>query len=350
MKCIAAAFANNKNTILRYLVAVETYICMLLHSSFTTMDQLQISNLPTQPIEGQKPGTSGLRKKTKEFEEGLYLHNFVQSTFDALAKEGVDVTDGGLLIGGDGRYYNDVATQVIIKIAAANGVRRVVVGQNNLLSTPAVSAIIRERGPRWQKIFGSFILTASHNPGGPDEDFGIKYNCENGGPAPESLTTAIYDLTTTITSIKMCSDFPDVDLSTIGTAAVSNSTKSDQVLIDVISSTHEHIELLKTIFDFDAIRALIARPDFELRYDCMHGVQGPYAEEVFVKELGAPANSLINAVPKNDFNGCHADPVSVKVLSSKQIKCIFSLCKCSFESALCPNATFALSLSWTCRT
>jgi phosphoglucomutase len=271
----------------------------------------QVTTLATQPIEGQKPGTSGLRKKTKEFENGFYLHNFVQSTFDALVQEGVDVSDGALLIGGDGRYYNDVATQVIVKIAAANGVRRIVIGKDNLLSTPAVSAIIREKGPRWQKVFGSFILTASHNPGGPNEDFGIKYNCDNGGPAPESLTSAIYDLTTKITAIKMCCDFPDVDIATIGTVSIPNSDASSNVIVEVVSSTDEHIKLLKTIFNFDAIRALIARPDFEMRYDCMHGVQGPYAEEVFLKELGAPVSSLINAVPKNDFNGCHADPVSL---------------------------------------
>ena len=283
------------------------------------MDHHQVSNLSTQPIAGQKPGTSGLRKKTREFEQGYYLHNFVQSTFDALLKEGVDVSDGALLIGGDGRYYNDVATQVIIKIASANGVRRMVIGKDNLLSTPAVSAIIRERGPRWQKVFGSFILTASHNPGGPEEDFGIKYNCENGGPAPESLTSAIYDLTTSITVIKMCSDFPEIDTATIGTVSVPNKDNTDQVIIEVISATHEHIKLLKTIFDFDALKALIARPDFDLRYDCMHGVQGPYAHEVFLKELGAPACSLINAIPKNDFNGCHADPVSIKYHTSTPV-------------------------------
>ena len=274
------------------------------------MDQHQVTNLSTQPIEGQKPGTSGLRKKTSEFENGLYLHNFVQSTFDALLKEGVDLSDGALLIGGDGRYYNDVATQVIIKIAAANGVRRMVIGKDNLLSTPAVSAIIRERGPRWQKVFGSFILTASHNPGGPTEDFGIKYNCENGGPAPESLTSSIYDLTTTITNIKMCSEFPDIDTATLGTVSVPNKDATAHIIIEVISATYEHIKLLKTIFDFDALRAFVARPDFEFRYDCMHGVQGPYAQEVFLKELGASDNTLINAVPTTDFNGCHADPVS----------------------------------------
>ena len=133
------------------------------------------SVVPTVPFDDQKPGTSGLRKKTQKFMSGLYLHNFVQATFNALPEYGTDLSEGALLLGGDGRFYNDVAIQVIIKMAAANGVKRVVVGQHGLLSTPAVSAIIRERGPQWQKAFGAFILTASHNPGGPDEDFGIKY-------------------------------------------------------------------------------------------------------------------------------------------------------------------------------
>ena len=265
--------------------------------------------VPSTPYNDQKPGTSGLRKKTKVFEkQPLYLHNFVQSTFNALIATGTELSEGALLLGGDGRYYNDVAIQIIIKIAAANGVRRVIVGQHGLLSTPAVSAIIREKGPNWQKCFGSFILTASHNPGGPDEDFGIKYNCDNGGPAPEKLTDAIYDITKTITSIKQCSDFPEIDLTQLGTSLVYCGDKSISVVVDVISSTAHHVELLKTIFDFPSIAALIKRPDFSLKYDCMHGVQGPYAHKVFVEELKAGADSLINAIPKSDFNGGHADP------------------------------------------
>jgi phosphoglucomutase len=238
----------------------------------------------------------------------LYLHNFVQATFNALPMYGTDLADGALLLGGDGRYYNDVAIQVIIKMAVANGVKRVVVGQHGLLSTPAVSAIIREKGPDWQKAFGAFILTASHNPGGPDEDFGIKYNCENGGPAPEKLTDAIFEVTTTITSVKVCQGFPDIDISKVGSTEVLSADGSRKVVIDVVSSTDAHVGLLKTIFDFPAIAALVRRPDFSFRYDCMHGVQGPYAHKVFVDELGAPASSLMNAVPKNDFNGGHADP------------------------------------------
>jgi phosphoglucomutase len=265
-------------------------------------------NLSTTPFGDQKPGTSGLRKKTKKFQEGYYLHNFVQATFNALKDDRVDLGDGSLLIGGDGRFFNDTAIQIIVKIALANGVRRIVIGQHGLLSTPAVSAIIREKTPGWQKPFGAFILTASHNPGGPDEDFGIKYNCENGGPAPERLTDAIYELTRVITSIKMCKDFPTIDISAVGSTSISSLDGLRSAVIDVISATQHHVALLKTIFDFDAIRRLIHRPEFSFRYDCMHGVQGIYAHAVFVDELGASPASLLNAVPKDDFNGGHADP------------------------------------------
>lgn len=269
---------------------------------------LKPSVMKTTPFGDQKPGTSGLRKKTKVFQNGLYLHNFVQSTFNALPAYGTDLSDGALLIGGDGRFYNDVAIQVIIKMAVANGVKRIIVGQNGLLSTPAVSAIIREAGPRWKAAFGAFILTASHNPGGPDEDFGIKYNCENGGPAPEKLTDAIYEVTRTITSVKICSGFPDIDTSKIGSQVIESADGQRSVVVDVISSTQVHVDLLKTIFDFNAISKLLKRSDFSFAYDCMHGVQGPYAHKVFVEELGANPNSLMNSVPKDDFGGHHADP------------------------------------------
>ena len=264
--------------------------------------------IATKPFADQKPGTSGLRKKTKVFENGLYLHNFVQATFNALLANDTDLSEGSLLLGGDGRYHNDKAIQIIIQMAIANGVRRVVVGQHGLLSTPAVSAIIRERGPQWQKSFGAFILTASHNPGGPSEDFGIKYNCENGGPAPEKLTDAIYEVTKTIGTIKMCSDFPPVDISKLGSTVVRSADGSRLAVVDVICTTACHVQLLNSIFDFSALKALIARPDFSFAYDCMHGVQGPYAKAIFVDELGAPLSSLINAAPKDDFGGGHADP------------------------------------------
>lgn len=299
----------------------------------TSVDLTEIAGLgalrpytvATTPFTDQKPGTSGLRKKTKVFATGHYLHNFVQATFNALKELNIDVTTAGsLLLGGDGRYYNDEAIQVIVKIAIANGVRHIIIGQDGLLSTPAVSSIIREYSPQWKKPFGSFILTASHNPGGPDEDFGIKYNCENGGPAPEKLTDLIYAHTRILSNFKIANDFPAIDLTTVKSHVVSSPCPCvsgttccrgsaayqsiRNVVVEIIDSTAHHVNLLKTIFDFDAIRALIARPDFKFAYDCMSGVQGKYARHVFLNELGAKPDSLLNDVSLPDFNGQHADP------------------------------------------
>jgi len=213
-----------------------------------------------------------------------------------------------LVIGGDGRYYNPEAIQTIVKMGVANGVRRFWIGKDGLLSTPAVSAVIRERGPRWQKAFGAFILTASHNPGGPDEDFGIKYNCEHGQPAPEKLTDEIYNNTTTIKKYKICKDFPTIPLVSTGHTVVKSDDGSTEVNVEVIDSTETHVHLLKSIFDFQAIKNLLDRPDFTMVYDSMYGVNGPYAKKVFVEELGQPESTCINATPKDDFNGGHADP------------------------------------------
>lgn len=269
---------------------------------------LKATDVATAPIDGQKPGTSGLRKKTKEFMKEHYLNNFVQSAFDAVIECGTDLSEGSLLVGGDGRYFNDEAIQTIIKMGVANGVKRFWIGKDGLLSTPAVSAVIRERGPVWQKAYGAFILTASHNPGGPEEDFGIKYNCENGGPAPEKLTDQMYKNTTTITSYKICKDFPSVDISTVGSTSVVSADGSAEVTVEVIDSTKAHVDLLKTIFDFGAIKALLDREDFSMIYDSMHGVNGPFAKAVFIDELKQPESYLMNATPKDDFNGGHADP------------------------------------------
>ncbi len=269
---------------------------------------LRPHTVKTSVIPGQKPGTSGLRKKTKVFIGENYLNNFVQSTFDAIKASGTNVTEGSLVIGGDGRYYNDKAIQTIVKMGVANGVKRFWIGENGLLSTPAVSAVIRERGPVWQKAFGAFILTASHNPGGPEEDFGIKYNCENGGSAPEKLTDTIYSYTTSIKSYSICHDFPDIDITKTGSTIVVGADGSTEVNVEVISTTDAHVSLLKTIFDFGAIKALLDRPDFTMVYDSMHGVNGPFARAIFVDELGQPESTCTNAVPKDDFNGGHADP------------------------------------------
>lgn len=269
---------------------------------------LTATAVKTAPIPGQQPGTSGLRKKTKEFMGENYLNNFVQSAFNAVKESGTKLNEGTLLIGGDGRYFNPEAIQIIVKMAVANGVKRIWVGQDGIMSTPAVSAVIRERGPCWQKAFGAFILTASHNPGGPEEDFGIKYNCENGGPAPDALTEAMYSHTKTIKSYKICKDFPTVDISVPGTTTVVGLDGSTEVNVEVISSVENHVALLKTIFDFSAIKALLDREDFSMVYDTMHGVNGPYAKKIFVDELGQPESVCMNATPLDDFNGGHADP------------------------------------------
>lgn len=268
----------------------------------------------TKAIEGQKPGTSGLRKKTKVFMGENYLQNFVQSVFDALVEEKVPIKGGTLVVSGDGRFYNDVAVQVIIKMAAAAGVGRVWCGTDGLLSTPAMSAVIRTRARGLENMapFGGFILSASHNPGGIDEDFGIKYNGENGGPAPEKVTDLVYKKTTTITQYKVAEGVPDVDLTKVGT--YNFGTSDTPFVVSVFPCVEDHVGLLKQVFDFGAIKSLFARPDFTFCYDSMNGVQGPYAKAIFIDEFGAPPESCMNAVPKPDFGGHdspshgHADP------------------------------------------
>lgn len=259
----------------------------------------------TKAIDGQKPGTSGLRKKVTVFKQDHYLANFVQATFDALPSD--KVKGSNIVVSGDGRYWSTEAIQIIIKIAAANGVKRVWVGQNTLLSTPAVSAIIRERvNSHGEKAYGAFILTASHNPGGPDEDFGIKYNCENGGPAPESLTNKIYENTKKITAYHTADGIPNVDVTKIGVTSFEGPDGTFDV--EVFDSTEDYVKLMKTIFDFTAIKDLITNPKFSFCYDALHGVAGVYAKKIFLEELGAKESSLLNCEPKEDFGGGHPDP------------------------------------------
>lgn len=277
-------------------------------TSATGLGKLRPYKIKTKPIVGQMPGTSGLRKKVKEFMSENYLNNFVQSTFDAVKATGVNVSQGSLVIGGDGRFFNPEAIQIIVQMGVANGVKRFWIGQNGLLSTPAVSAVIREGKPQWQKAFGAFILTASHNPGGIDEDFGIKYNCQLGEPAPAKLTDEIYKNTTMIKSYSICSDLPKVDINQLGLTTIASDDGSAEVNIHVIDSTETHVSLLQSIFDFDAIKKLLDRKDFSMVYDSMYGVNGPYAKKVFVDILGQPESVLLNATPKDDFNGGHADP------------------------------------------
>ncbi|XP_021821180.1 phosphoglucomutase, cytoplasmic [Prunus avium] len=268
------------------------------------MQSGQVKRVETTPFEGQKPGTSGLRKKVKVFTQPHYLQNFVQSTFNALPAD--KVKGARIVVSGDGRYYSKEAIQIIIKMAAGNGVRSVWVGQNGLLSTPAVSAVIRERvGADGSKASGAFILTASHNPGGPNEDFGIKYNMENGGPAPESITDKIYENTTKIKEY-LTVELPDVDIAKVGVTTFSVDGGTFDV--DVFDSASDYVKLMKSIFDFGSIRKLLSSPKFTFCYDALHGVAGAYAKRIFVEELGAKESSLLNCVPKEDFGGGHPDP------------------------------------------
>ncbi len=247
---------------------------------------------PTSPIAGQRPGTSGLRKKVTVFQQPGYLENFVQAIFDSLD----DFKGQTLVLGGDGRYFNDTAIQIILRMAAANGFGKVLVGQGGILSTPAASCVIRKRSA-----FGGIILSASHNPGGPDGDFGIKYNTGNGGPAPEKITEAIYANTQTIPRY-LTVESPDVDLAKLG------STHIGTMVVEVIDPVADHAELLATLFDFNAIGAMLRSGSFSICFDAMHAVTGPYANAVLVKTLGAPAASVINGVPLPDFGGGHPDP------------------------------------------
>ncbi|XP_024519277.1 phosphoglucomutase, cytoplasmic 2 isoform X1 [Selaginella moellendorffii] len=269
------------------------------------MASFTVAKRTTSPHEGQKPGTSGLRKKVTEFQKENYLHNFVQATFFALGED--KVKGKTIVVSGDGRYFSREAIQIIIKIAAANGVRRIWIGQNGLLSTPAVSAIIRNRvGQEGEKASGAFILTASHNPGGPHEDFGIKYNTENGGPALEGLTNKIYETTTTINEFYTADGLPDVDIAQIGTSSFTGPDGPFDV--EVFDSADDYVKLMKSIFDLSAIKELLARPDFSFCFDGLHGVAGAYATKLFVQELSAKESSLCNCIPKEDFGGGHPDP------------------------------------------
>ncbi|SBW00219.1 Phosphoglucomutase [uncultured Alphaproteobacteria bacterium] len=248
--------------------------------------------ISTTPFDDQKPGTSGLRKAVPAFRRPRYLENFVQSVFDCLP----DVAGKTLVVGGDGRFFNAEAIQVILRMAAANGVARVLVGRNGLLSTPAVSHLIRKN-----RAYGGFVLSASHNPGGPEGDFGVKYNIANGGPAPESLTEAVFAASKKIARY-LTLDAPDCDLSALGTLRLGETT------IEVVDPVADYAALMETLFDFDAISALLKSADFRMRFDAMHAITGPYAKAILEDRLGAPAGTVVNAVPLPDFGGHHPDP------------------------------------------
>lgn len=245
----------------------------------------------TTPFDDQKPGTSGLRKQVVRFRKPGYLETYIQSIFDSVP----ELSGGILVLGGDGRFFNDQATQIILSMAAANGVKKTLVGQFGFLSTPAASCVIRK-----YEAAGGFTLSASHNPGGPDGDFGIKFNGQNGGPVVESITEKIFARSKEIDSYKISQNDP-VNLDALGTA------KIDGMQIEIINSVIDYANMMEELFDFVAIREMFAN-GFQFCFDAMHAITGPYAKEIFVNRLGAPESSLMNAVPLPDFGGGHPDP------------------------------------------
>lgn len=253
---------------------------------------MQIDTITTQPYSDQNPGTSGLRKKVHVFKQPGYLENFVQSIFDSLE----DFAGKSLVLGGDGRYFNRQAIQIIIKMAAANGFGELIIGQGGLLSTPAASHIIRKNNA-----FGGLILSASHNPGGPDEDFGIKYNVSNGGPAPEKYTDAFFKRSQAIDNYKS-SPLEEIDLDQIGSQQIGD------IKITIIDPVTDYAELMQSIFDFNLLRQSIGSGFISLLFDAMHAITGPYAKRILVDMLGASPESVINAEPLEDFGGHHPDP------------------------------------------
>lgn len=252
---------------------------------------MALKTVPTRPFPDQKPGTSGLRKKVPVFRQPAYVENFVQAIFDTIVDKGGQT----LVIGGDGRFLNREVVQTAIRIAAANGFGRVLVGQGGLLSTPAASCVIRKHGA-----IGGLVLSASHNPGGPEGDFGIKFNTRNGGPAPESVTAAIFERAKSIAEYRIA-DVPDLDLDALGDVAVEGMT------VTVIDPVADYAALMRELIDFDAVRALFAG-GFRMRFDAMSAVTGPYARAILEGELGAAPGTVVNAVPQEDFGGHHPDP------------------------------------------
>ncbi|MXN65421.1 alpha-D-glucose phosphate-specific phosphoglucomutase [Stappia sp. GBMRC 2046] len=252
---------------------------------------MTVRTLQAGPFEGQKPGTSGLRKKTRVFMEPGYLECFVQAIFNSIG----GAKDKTFVVGGDGRYFNREAVQIILKIAAANGAAKVIVGQDGLLSTPAVSNLIRQRNAD-----GGLVLSASHNPGGIDEDFGLKYNVSNGGPAPEAITEEIFSQTKTIDSYRIF-EASDLDLSTLGMKGIGSTT------VEIVDPVADYAALMEQLFDFAKVRDLF-ESGFTMRFDAMHAVTGPYAKAILEGELGAAAGTVLNAQPSVDFGGGHPDP------------------------------------------
>lgn len=253
---------------------------------------MNVSTITTTPFPDQQPGTSGLRKKTSVFAQPHYLENFVQALLDTLP----DMAGKTLVVGGDGRYFNRPAIQIILKMAAAAGVGRVLAGRSGLLSTPAASVLIRKH-----QAYGGIVLSASHNPGGPNADFGIKYNGANGGPAAATITRAIYERSRTLNQYRIVVA-PDIDLDTLGTRTLADMT------IEVVDPVADYAQLMEQLFDFEAIRALLATGEFRICFDGMHAITGPYGHEILERRLGAAAGSVMRGTPLPDFGGGHPDP------------------------------------------
>ncbi len=249
----------------------------------------------SHPFADQKPGTSGLRKKVKQFQQPHYLENFIQSVFNAI-RGNDSFAEKALVVGGDGRFYNREAIQIIMKMALVNGFGKLIIGQNGLLSTPAASAVIRK-----YQAFGGIILSASHNPGGPDADFGIKFNTANGGPANEELTEAIFQHSLSIDRYQMV-EAEDIDLSQIG------SQQFDKLSVDIIDPVVDYADLMEQLFDFQRIRELLTSANFRMHFDAMNAITGPYAMTILEQKLGAPAGTVLRAEPLPDFGGDHPDP------------------------------------------
>ena len=260
--------------------------------NFKGFSPMEPQVVATKPFPGQRPGTSGLRKKVKVFQQPGYLENFVQAIFDTQK----ELAGGALVVGGDGRFYNRTAIQIILRMAAANGVARVLVGRGGILSTPAASHLIRKYGAQ-----GGIILSASHNPGGPDEDFGIKFNAANGGPASEAITEAIHKRTQSLERYRTCAA-PELDIDTLGDG------KLGKMRIEVLDPVADYADLMASLFDFEAIRRLFASGKFRMKLDAMHAVTGPYATEILENRLGAPVGTVMKGVPLEDFGGGHPDP------------------------------------------
>ncbi|KAG7487638.1 hypothetical protein MATL_G00025660 [Megalops atlanticus] len=262
----------------------------------------KIITVKTKAYTDQKPGTSGLRKRVTVFQNNQhYAENFIQSIISTIDPS--ERQEGTLVVGGDGRFFMKDAIQLIIQIAAANGIGRLVIGQNGIMSTPAVSCVIRKI-----KAIGGIILTASHNPGGPNGDFGIKFNISSGGPAPEAITDKIFQISKSIEEYAICPDLK-VDLATIGKQTFDLENKFKPFTVEIVDSVESYANMLRNIFDFAALKELLSGPNhIKVRLDAMHGVVGPYVKKILCEELGSPANSAVNCVPKEDFGGHHPDP------------------------------------------